>query len=168
MVFFQVLAWFFQKMVNFSKIGLALVSPQVTGPSEVNNTNVYLFFLVVENEHQIERVERSYMQSMDLSITLRPWIRNVLKSWKFFRVYLQLLNLQLPLQWSHLLLKSVFLQFIIFMFHSLYELRWTQQVGLYGSSLLKWWSIDCSANSKAIGLNPVEIPKFFFQFICNC
>ena len=75
MVFFQVLAWFFQKMVNFNKIGLALVSPQVTGPSEVNNTNVYLFFLVVENEHQIEMVERSYMQSMDLSITLRPWIR---------------------------------------------------------------------------------------------
>ena len=78
----------------------------------------------------------------------RPWVWIPLKSWNFFQVNLQLLKLQLPLQWSYLHL-------------NLYHCR---QNPLKISLLVLW--CDC-LNETTLVLFSDQIINFIFQFFAK-
>ena len=88
----------------------------------------------------------------------------------FFRVYLQLLKLHLPLQWSYLHINLYFRSSHHHsMFHSFHAfVIWlTLQIGLlpmYGCSYLNWLE-HCSANREAVGSSPLKSRIFFRVYL---
>ena len=89
----------------------------------------------------------------------------------FFRVYLPLLKLQLPLRRSCLHLKicisAVHIIFIASLFLSRVKMNSTNWPAPNAWAFIAQMVMHFSTNAEAICSNPVEVPKFYFGFICN-
>ena len=78
----------------------------------------------------------------------------------------------LNLRRSYLHLKVVFLQFTSYHLHISF-LSWVKMDSRNWPDSSVWFFLPqmvehCSANAEAMGLNPIEVLKCFFVFICNC